>query len=303
MLQAHGVCIGRKSLGILNDAVGESGREEQNLNVLGQHTVPSCQRGAHVREFVLDVLLDLHALLAHTLLIQHAVGLVYNEHLQLAGVELAAADGVQDGTRRTNHDGAPNSGSAVDSTGDSSLDNEFRNELSNSLDDILDLTSELTSGGQQQGLRLLWPSVIDPRQNGNNKSGRLSSTRLRLGNHVTGRAGEQHGQCLLLDLGGLLEVHGYKTLVNTLGAAGLSVILAASAREARLISKREHLQLQILEGLGGRQRVVGVLVEVGDGDLDIIAGLVKVGLIVVGLIVVGLLEVGVNLFSPARHDG
>lgn len=39
LLEAHGVRIGRISLGKFDDAIRESGREEQNLNLLGHHAV------------------------------------------------------------------------------------------------------------------------------------------------------------------------------------------------------------------------------------------------------------------------
>lgn len=165
-----------------------------------------------------DVLLDLHALLAHALLVQHVVGLVNNEDSQLSRIKLAAADSIHDGARCADDNGASNTGRSVDSAGNGGLDNEIGNELAHGLDNVLDLTGQLSGGGQKEGLGLVWFAVVDPRQDGNNERGGLSSTRLGLGNHVAGRVREKQRKSLLLDLGGLLEVHGEKTFVDALGA-------------------------------------------------------------------------------------
>lgn len=168
-----------------------------------------------------DVLLDLHALLAHALLVQHVVGLVNNEDSQLSWIKLAAADGVHDSARRADNDGASNTGRSVDSARNGGLDDEIGKELAHGLDNVLNLTGQLSGGGQKECLRLMWFTVIDPRQNGNNERGGLSSTRLGLGNHVAGWVREKEGQSLLLNLGGLLEVHGKKAFVDAFRAAGL----------------------------------------------------------------------------------
>lgn len=87
-----------------------------------------------------DVLFDLEALLAETLLVEHVVGLVNNEDLQLARVKLAALDNVHAGARRADDDRALDSGRSVDGTRDGSLHNQLRDELADGLDDTLDLT-------------------------------------------------------------------------------------------------------------------------------------------------------------------
>lgn len=143
-------------------------------------------RGAHW-----DILFDLHALLAHALLVQHVVGLVNNEDPQLSRIKLAAANGVHDSTRRADNNGASNTGRSVDSAGHGGFDDEIGEELAHALDDVLDLTRQLSSGGQKECLRLVRFAVVNPRQNGNNERGGLSSTRLGLGNHVAGRVGEK----------------------------------------------------------------------------------------------------------------
>lgn len=153
-------------------------------------------------------------------MVQHVVGLVNNEDSQLSRIKLAAADGVHDSARRADNDGTSNTSCSVDSTGNGSLDDEVGEELANSLDDVLDLAGQLPGGGQKECLGLVWFGVVDPRQNGNNERSGLSCTRLRLGNHVAGRVGEKQRKSLLLDLGGLLEVHGEETLVDAIGAVG-----------------------------------------------------------------------------------
>lgn len=181
-----------------------------------------------------DVLLDLHALLAHALLVQHVVGLVNNEDPQLSRIKLAAADGIHDSARRANNDGASNTGRSVDSTGNGGLDDEIGKELAHGLDNVLDLTGQLSGRGQKECLGLVWFAVIDPRQNGNNERGGLSSTRLGLGNHVAGWVREKEGQSLLLDLGGLLEVHGKKTFVDAFRAVGtVSLALVSGGQRSR----------------------------------------------------------------------
>ena len=166
-----------------------------------------------------NVLFDLHALLAHALLIQHVVGLVNNEDPELSWIELASTDGIHDSARCADNNGAPNPRCSVNSAGHSGLNDEIGDELAHGLDNVLDLTRQLSGGGQEECLGLVWFAVVDPRQDGNNERGGLSSTGLRLGNHVAGRVGQKQGQSLLLDLGGLLEVHGEKALVDAFGAA------------------------------------------------------------------------------------
>lgn len=143
-------------------------------------------RGAHW-----DALFDLHALLAHALLVQHVVGLVNNEDSQSLRIKLAAANCVHDSTRRADDNGASNTGRSVNGAGHGGLDNEIGEELAHGLDDVLDLTRQLSGGGQKECLGLVRFAVVDPRQNGNNERGGLSSTRLGLGNHVAGRVGQK----------------------------------------------------------------------------------------------------------------
>lgn len=176
----------------------------------------------------MNILLDFHTLLAHALLVQHVVGLVNNEDSQLSRIKLAAADGILDSTRRAHNDGAPDSGRSVDSTGNGGLDDEIGKELADGLDDVLDLTGQLSGGGQKECLGLVWFAVVNPRQNGNNERGGLSSTRLGLGNHVAGRVGKKQRKSLLLDLGGLLEVHGEKTFVDAFRAVEIVSLVSLS---------------------------------------------------------------------------
>lgn len=56
-------------------------------------------------------------------------------------------------------------------------------KVANSDDNLLDLLSKLTGGCQDQGLALL-EVVVNLLENGNGKGGRLSSSRLGLGNNV-----------------------------------------------------------------------------------------------------------------------
>lgn len=163
-----------------------------------------------------NILLDLVCLIAETCQVEHVVGLVNNENPELSGVKLAALDGFHDRTGSADDDRALNSHRTVDGTGNSGLNNQLGDELADSLDDTLDLTGQLTCWGEDEGLGLLGLGVIDTRQNGNNECSSLSGSRLRLGNEVARRVSQKEGQCLLLHLGRLFEVHGQQALVDAL---------------------------------------------------------------------------------------
>lgn len=108
-----------------------------------------------------NVLLDLEALLTETLLVEHVVGLIDDENLQLTGIKLAALNNVHAGARRADNDRTLDTCRSVDGARNGGLYDELRNELTNRLDDVLDLTRQLSSGCKDKGLGLSRLAVIN----------------------------------------------------------------------------------------------------------------------------------------------
>lgn len=139
---------------------------------------------------------------------KHLVGLVEDEHLHAVGLEETTLDHVLDTTRCPDddlgavlkslhviaHTGSTNAGVALNV-----------HEVANGNNDLLDLLSKLTSRGQDEGLALL-DSGVDLLKHRNREGGRLSSTRLGLGNDVVTLDNGHDGT--LLNSRGSLETVG-----------------------------------------------------------------------------------------------
>ena len=240
--------------------------------LLGVSVIQS--RTTHLLELYLP--LDAETLVTQTLLVKHVVGLVNNKNLQLRGVELLALAKIHDGSRSSHDDAASNTRLARDGAGNGGLDNQVLAELTNGLNNGLDLAGKLSAGSKQKGLRLMGFGEVDARKNGKDESGSLSSTGLRLGNHVAGRVGEHQRQALLLDLGGLLEVDGEQATVDSLG------------------------ETQLLEGADGVERALGVILKIAQLDLDFVLVLDQVALALLdGCLVLG----GLGFFGRRGRRG
>lgn len=224
----------------------------------------------------MNSLLDADTLVTQTLLVKHVVGLVNNENLQLRDVKLPAFDKVHDSSRSSHDDAASNTRLARDGTGNSGLDNQILAELTDGLDDGLDLAGKLSAGSKQKGLRLVGLGQVDAGENGKDESGSLSSTGLRLGDHVAGRVGEHERKALLLDLGRFLEVDGEQTAVDSLG------------------------ETQLIERADGVERTFGVILKIAQLNLDFVLVLDKVAL---ALLDGGLVLGGLGLFGRRGRHG
>lgn len=150
--------------------------------------------------------LDSHALISETLLVQHVVGFIKNQKLQLANIELLAANDIHNGTWGSNDDGGSDRFTSRQGAGDGGSHFQIFDESANSHDNTLNLTSKLSARRQSQGLRLTRLRPVDSSQDGSDEGSRLSGSRLRLGQHISGRVAQHQRQGLALDLGRLQEV-------------------------------------------------------------------------------------------------
>lgn len=82
MSQSNLIRVWCKSTSVLDDMIGESGREEYDLDSLGQQSgIPIRKPNSTYR--TLHLLLDTDTLISKTLLIQHVVGLVKDKDFDL----------------------------------------------------------------------------------------------------------------------------------------------------------------------------------------------------------------------------
>lgn len=91
--ESKNVGIGREAVCVRNDVLGECGREEDCLTVLGKHSM--------MVSIVVDVVrrysrLDTSALLAQTLLVKHVIGLIQDQDLDAGVVDQASPQHVCD---------------------------------------------------------------------------------------------------------------------------------------------------------------------------------------------------------------
>ncbi len=135
------------------------------------------------------------ALIAETLLVEHVVGLVKHEHLELVGNKGTPFNHVPYGSRSANDNGALQSFRTAVSIGrDGCANDESVNELTHDLDDAKNLTGKLSRRGQNQCLRSLLHLLrrqVDTTQSVQNESGGLSGTGLGLADQVLGRVVQQ----------------------------------------------------------------------------------------------------------------
>lgn len=195
--------------GISVNVERERGREQDNLDIPRQRC------------------LDTDTLIAKTLLVEHVVGLVQDQHLELGRVEDASLDHFMHGTRGSNHNSSchPLRASGGICRDRSSNAKAFK-ELSHHVDDTDDLTCEFTGRSQDQGLRSvahLFSGQIDTAQDIEDEGGSLASSGLGLSDEVLGWVMHQQRKGTLLHLGGLAEVHGRETLENTRITAQVSL--------------------------------------------------------------------------------
>lgn len=165
------------------------------------------------------LLLDSHALLTQTLLIEHVVGLVENQDAKLRHIELSARNDILDSSRSSHNDGGPDGLITNKSTRDGGGNVQVGDESSDSPDDTLNLARQLSTRGQGEGLGLLGLAEVDPRQYRGDEGGSLASARLGLGEHVSRRIAKHQRKRLALDLGGLLEIEGSETSEEVLRSA------------------------------------------------------------------------------------
>jgi len=100
-----------------------------------------------------DSLLDSKSLFSQTLLIQHVIGLVENEHLDVPRIELLLDDHVHESSRSSDDDvSGDGSGMSVEGVLDTEEDLNG-NELSHRSNDLLDLTSQLSRRSETDSLR------------------------------------------------------------------------------------------------------------------------------------------------------
>lgn len=179
--------------GISVNVEGERGGKQNNLDIPREHS------------------LDTNALIAKALLVEHVVGLVQDQHLELGGVEDASLDHFMDGARSSNHDSSCHPlGTSRSICRDRSSNAKAFKELSHHVDDTDDLTCELTGRSENQGLRgvaHLFSGQIDTAQDIEDEGGSLASSRLGLSDKVLGWVIHQQRKGTLLHLGGFAEVH------------------------------------------------------------------------------------------------
>lgn len=134
---------------------------------------------------------DTDALIAKTLLVEHVIGLVKNEHFELVGDDSTPLDHVPYGSGSANYNRALQSFGTTLSIGrNSCANNESIKELTHDLDDAKNLTGKLSGRGQDQSLRCLLHFLrgqVDTAQSVQNESGGLSGTGLRLTDQILGR--------------------------------------------------------------------------------------------------------------------
>ena len=154
MSQGNLIRVWCKSTGVLDDMIGESGREEYDLDSLGQQSgIPI--RKPNSTNPTLHLLLDTDTLISKTLLIQHVVGLVKDKDFDLVSHQLAAFDHVH-----SSPGGADNdlnfkaiSIAVCDLRWNSDTRGQPFDEVSHDLNDSKDLTGQLTAWRKYKSLR------------------------------------------------------------------------------------------------------------------------------------------------------
>lgn len=215
------VGLRRKTLGVCDDVSGERSREQHRLTVLRKHSeVVSDYKSNLAHRYSR---LSTSALLAQTLLVKHVVGLIEDEDLDALGVNKTPPQHICDGAWCANKNMRIKLLATPGRIRDDSHCLKTLHELSHVCDDAQDLTCKLSAGREYQRLRLHLREV-DARQAIERECGCLSSTGLRLRNHVCGRVHEQQRQSFLLNLRWLAEVHGADALEKVFRSALISIL-------------------------------------------------------------------------------
>lgn len=220
------------------------------------------------------------ALVAHSLRVQHVISLVNNENFDLGDIELASLANIEHSAgcadNNTSLDGLPLDEGALD--GGHYL--ELFDGLADVLDDALDLSSQFAAGREDECLRLLRRREVDSREEGCDEGGSLACTGLRLGDHVARRVRKQERKGSLLNLRRLEEAHLGETLTDLVWA--VQYMLLVSIDELSMVHACYHdwgySQPKFIEARYRSKRVVSVLVQVAELDLNLVARLLEVGL-------------------------
>ena len=217
MSQGDLIRIWSKSTGVLDDMIGEGGREQDDLDILWQEPRARIRKPSPIFE-AFYLLLDTNALISKAGLVQHVVGLVEDKDFNLVSHQLAAFDHVHGSSRGADNNLSlePISIAVCDLRGDSNSTLQTLDEVSHDLDDSEDLTGQLAAWRKYKSLRGVDHRVriVKTRQNVKNKCCCLSSARLRLSNHVDGRITKQEGKSFLLNLRRLGETHVINAFEN-----------------------------------------------------------------------------------------
>ena len=217
MSQGDLIRIWSKSTGVLDDVIGERGREQDDLNSLWQEPRARFRKPSPIFEGCY-LLLDPNALISKAGLVQHIVGLVEDKDFNLVSHQLAAFNHIHGSSRGADNNLSLESLSIAvwDLRWDSNSTLQTLNEVSHDLDDSEDLTGQLAAWRKYKSLGSVDHSVriVKARQYVENKSCCLSGARLRLSNHVDGRITKQEGKSFLLNLGRLGETHVINAFEN-----------------------------------------------------------------------------------------
>jgi len=204
-------------LGQLKDIGGHGGREESNLDVLGEE------------------LEDLVNLLGETLG-EHLIGLIEDQDTEGVSAEGTTLDDVRDTAGGTDggHDTELellqillDTGSTNEGVAEGAAVGQVVTDLA---DDRVGLLGQLASGGQDEGLEVA-VAEVDALEQGNGEGTGLTGTGLGLGDDVTTLDHGDDGA--LLDGGGLLETVGVDT-TEEVGVQG-HVVEAGVQADIRLV--------------------------------------------------------------------
>jgi len=150
-------------------------------------------------------------------LVEHMVGLVEHENLDLAQTEHALLEQVEHASGAADHDlGAPAEGADLTADRDASVQGHHLDagELGERADLGRNLGGQLPGGSDHQGLGAVLGSFEEPVEQGQRERGRLAGTGMGQAQHVA--AVEAGGNGLVLDGTGVFEASGADSALESL---------------------------------------------------------------------------------------
>ncbi len=168
----------------------------------------------------IDVRFDTGALNAHALLVEHVVGLIQDEDLALPDIQSSFSNHVLDGARSSDdHCRFNSTGACAGVLRNGGFDCETVDERAHDFHNSHYLAGEFSGGSEHQSLGRLGYGLIaeiETVEDVEHKGSGLASSRLGLTDEILRRIHQEEGQCFLLNLRWLPEVHAGDTFEDVL---------------------------------------------------------------------------------------